>query len=329
MKTQVVKEIYDKCKERDESTEGGYKSRLRVVCEDGSRPEIVQRFETDQHLSLAILAQPKPSYARFYVADNPNGDVQDDGINLKAAGYNEGKGLRGRKQYWHHQGLPDDYWKLSIETQTQSSDVREYVRLNEKSKPQKDHHNRSIRGWIKPGTVFKASLYVQNLQGVEVGALLWLMTLNEDKKHCFRLGYGKPLGFGSVTMEIDDEDRCPDKMMPLGRGKHWKDYYKNLHAPSPTTKLGKHQRETYIQKFEEKMKEAYNVERFDNLSFIEGFRQVLLGPKTDGFIHYPRTGEVPDPDGKNYEWFNDNETGKKLALPSVTAEEGLPYDPKA
>ena len=332
MNKEVVKEIYDKCQERAKHVKGGYKSRLRVVCEDGSRPEIVQRFETDQHLSLAVLAQPKPSYARFYVAKSPDGDAQDDGIDMDAAGYSKGKGLRGRKQYWHHQRLPDDYWKLQIETQEQSSDVREYIRLNEKDKPQKDHQNRSVRGWIKPGTVFKVALYVQNLQCAEVGALLWLLTLNDEihddgEKHCFRLGYGKPLGFGSVTIEID-KDRCPDGHLSLGTGEHWKDNYKDFYAPSAPAKLGKDHQKKYIQKFEEKMKKTYKAKHFDNLSFIAGFQQVLLGPKTDGFIHYPRIGEKPDPDGKHYEWFNENEKGQKLALPAVTKEKKLPYSPK-
>ncbi len=332
MQNEVIKKIYENCKKRDDRDEGGYKSRLRVVCEDDSRPEIIQRFETDQHLSLAILAQPKPSYARFYVAKDPNGNVQNDRISMNAAGYSEGKDLRGRKQYWHHSKLPDDYWKMPIEEQGQAPNEREYVRLDEKGKPQKDHQNCSIRGWIKPKTIFKATLYVQNLQCVEVGALLWLLTFNDkidkvDEKYCFRLGYGKPLGFGSVEIEID-EARCPDRSLPLGTGEHWRDYYKDLYAPSTPAKLGKDRQEKYIQKFKDTMQGAYKAKCFANLPFIEGFLQVLYGPKTDGFIHYPRTEELPAPDGKNYEWFNDNEKGQKLALPAVTKKRELPYDPK-
>ena len=46
--------------------------------------------------------------------------------------------------------------------------IRKYRRPNENGKkngkPKQDSQNRLINEWIKPGTVFKASLYVQNLQ---------------------------------------------------------------------------------------------------------------------------------------------------------------------
>ena len=326
MKEQVVEEIY---KEYQKRNEGGYKSRLRVVCEDGSRPEIIQRFEEGQHLSLAILSQPKPSYARFYVAKNPDGDPQEDKISKTAAGYSGDKGLRGRKQYWHHQGLLTDYWKLPVEEQGQSPNEnrlnQEYRRLDEDDKPKKDHQNRSIRGWIKTDTGFKVSLYVQNLQSVEVGALLWLLSLPD--KCYFRLGYGKPLGFGSVTIKID-EARCLDERLPLGTGQHWKEYYGDLNALSTPTELNKNQREEYIKKFMTKMEKAYpKAQCFDNLPFISRFLQVLRGPGKDALIHYPRTEERPDPEGKNFnKWFDDNEKGQKLPLPK--AGEGVPYDPQ-
>ena len=234
-KDSKVKEIHDRFEDREE---GGYKGRIRVVCEDGARPEIIRRFEDGQHLPLTPLSAPKPTYGRFYVAKDSQGTPQDDGCLSKAAsGYSEGKGLRGRKQYWHHNRLESvsapDYWENPIEDRTQTPNkdglYQEYRRPNEDDKPKTDAQNRSIRGWIKPGTEFKVTLHVQNLQKNEIGALLWLLTLNDeigegDEKYYFRLGYGKPLGFGSVEMEIDWE-RCEKKCLPLGTGKDWKENY--------------------------------------------------------------------------------------------------------
>ena len=108
-----------------------------------------------------------------------------------------------------------------------------------------DSQNRSIRGWIKPNTVFKSSLYVQNLQTEEIGALLWLISLPGG--HYFRLGYGKPLGFGSVRMEVDEE-RCVNGCLPLGTGEEWKNHYAAFDASSPET-LGEGQQSDCIQKF--------------------------------------------------------------------------------
>lgn len=351
----------------------GYKGRIRVVCEDGVRPEIIEKFGGGA-LPLAILGQPKPAQGRFYVAEDNQGTPQDDGISKSAAGYSKGKSLRGRKQYWHHKGLEagqaSDYWKATTEDRTQQQSngrYQEYRRPDKDEAP--DSQNRSITGWIKPGTVFKASLYVQNLQSEEVGALLWLLSLPEG--HYFRLGYGKPLGFGSVRMEVD-EDRCVNGCLPLGTSEDWKDYYAAFDASSPAT-LGEDRRNDCIQQFKASMMAAYDPptdndeatnesddhkapnmphrltsladlkhvpittedrnkseeQRFDELPFISGFLQVLSGPQKDAPIHYPRDPRErkPNPKGENFKWFGENEKSKKLTLPGVTAEEGLPYHP--
>ena len=236
----------------------GYKGRIRVVCEDGSRPEIIEKFAGGT-LPLAILGQPKPAQGRFYVAKDDQGNPQKDGISKPQAGYSKGKGLRGRKQYWHHKGLEagqaPDYWKAPVEDRTQQQTngrYQEYRRPDTDKEP--DAQNRSITGWIKPGTVFKASLYVQNLQPEEVGALLWLLSL--PKCHYFRLGYGKPLGFGSVRMEVDEE-RLVNECLPLGTGEDWKSYYAAFDAFLPTT-LDKDQQNDCIQKFKAGMVSSYN-----------------------------------------------------------------------
>lgn len=354
----------------------GYKSRIRVVCEDGARPEIIEKFNGGA-LPLAILGQPKPAQGHFYVAKDNKGTPQDDRISKPQAGYSKGKGLRGRKQYWHHKGLEADqvldYWNPSVEDRTQQKSngrYQEYRRPDKDGDP--DSQNRSITGWIKPGTVFKASLYVQNLQTEEIGALLWLLSLPED--HYFRLGYGKPLGFGSVRMEVDEE-RCVNGCLPLGTGEDWKGYYAAFNA-SPLATLNEDQRKGCIQKFKASMVAAYDPlpdnnevandnegedtsgksrkltpladlkdvtiktipntpedqkkseeQRFYALPFISGFIQVLKGPEKDAPIHYPRLDSKPNPEGENFKWFGDNEKGKKLALPAVTDEKGLPYQP--
>ena len=252
---------------------------------------------------------------------------------------------------------------------------QEYRRPDKNGEPQTDSQNRSILGWIKPDTIFKVSLHVQNLQTEEIGVLLWLLSLPEG--HYFWLGYGKPLGFGSVRMEVD-EDRYVNGSLPIGTGEEWKNYYAAFDESSPAT-LGVGQQNDCIQKFKASMVDAYNSrldndeatngsedqgasgkshritsfadlkhvpiktipttpedqkrseeQRFDELPFISGFLQVLSGPKNDAPIHYPRLERKPNPEGENFKWFVDNEKGqgKKLALPAVTAEKGLPYPAK-
>lgn len=313
---------------QEQGDDAGYKSRIRVVCEDGARPKIIQKF--DGELPLMILGQPKPAQGRFYVADD-HGDPQDD-VRKQDAGYNasQNKSLRGRKQYWHHKGLEAEleeskqeqcYWKPSVEDRTnikRKGRYQEYRRPDDREgKPQKDTQNRSIKGWIKPGTEFKVSLYVQNLQPEEIGALLWLLSLPE--KHYFKLGYGKPLGFGSVRLEVDDG------VLPLGTGEHWQKYYTTLDADPPTM-LDVDQRGVCIQAFQASMI-AYDADsNFEDLSFIADFLQILTGPVDDSPIHYPREDRNPIPEGENFRWFTTNESYWKEALPRVD-ESGLAYEP--
>ena len=365
-----------------QGSDGGYKSRIRVVCEDSECPTILEDFE-NKPLPLTILGQPKPEQGRFYVAADRDGTPQD-GVSKQDAGYDKNgkKQLRGRKHYWHHKGLEavkgkaEDYWDPSDPSKDQK---REYIRTGRKE----DTQNRSIKGWIEPGNEFEATLYVQNLQPEEVGALLWLLTLNDnlgegDDKRYFKLGYGKPLGFGSVKIEIDKK-RLEDGCLPLASGNGWKSYYADLNDSPPAKRDDKLQ-ETFIQQFISSMVKVYDPPKenqaiddgdndkslsnpslsdqlksiqentlegqeylkkraFDNLPFIKGFLRVLQGPNKDIPIHYPRTNPKRHPDGKNFEWFMDNENGrspkvakrtevgKQLALPDVTKDKGLPYVP--
>ena len=364
--------------ERNDDTstenEGGYKSRIRVICEDDPRPGIIQNFEGG-NLPLTILGQPKPAQGRFYVAKDKDGNPQKNGLSKEEAGYSNSKSLRGRKQYWHHRGLEAEqdkkgqkqcYWQPSVEDRTQikrKDRYQEYRRPDNRPDEQNpqggwqqtDSQNRSITGWIQPYTEFKVSLYVQNLEPEELGALLWLLTLKDEiddgEKRYFRLGYGKPLGFGSLTMEIDwKSDGCSNECLPLGTREDWKAYYGALDtdASSPV-KLDKHSCRKHIQNFKSSMEKGYPNKNnyvtgkkmnFGNLLFINGFLKVLRGPIPDAPIHYPRLehpeqGQYkPNPEGKNFEWFTDNERGikrdedgRRCVLPNVTDEGGLPYKP--
>lgn len=319
---------------QEQGDDSGYKSRIRIVCEDRPRPKIIQRFDGDT-FPLTILGQPKPAQGRFYVANN-KGEPQH-GKDKVAAGYDasQGKSLRGRKQYWHHKGLEAEltenkqtecYWQPSTEDRTQvkrKGRYQEYRRPDKDGNPQRDPQNRSIKGWIKPCTEFRVSLYLQNLQPEEIGALLWLLSLPE--KHYFKLGYGKPLGFGSVRLEVDSG------VLPLGTGKDWEKYYAMLDADLPAT-LDAGQRGQCIQAFQTSMTVAYNANgSFEDIPFISDFLQILEGPMDDLPIHYPRLKRQPTPEGENFRWFTENEKergGWKEALPDfLDQEEGLPYEP--
>ena len=92
--------------------------------------------------------------------------------------------IRGPKVYPHHR-----HASLAIQSTAYAGE--------------RSNQNRSTTGWVKPEVEFEFPLHVTDLSACELGALIWLLSLDEN--HFLRLGLGKPLGFGSVRAEIVSE----------------------------------------------------------------------------------------------------------------------------
>ncbi|SHF33534.1 CRISPR-associated protein [Desulfacinum infernum DSM 9756] len=285
-----------------------------VTCES-SAEESVETFPGDG-LPLAILAAPKPQQGRFYVAASSNGEAQRDGLSKAEAGYSLGKGLRGRKVYPHHGGLPAGYWENPLEDPTNNpqSPSQEYRRPRKDRQEQRDDQNRSILGWVKPGARFAFDIHVSNLSKVELGALLFLLQLPEGRYH--RFGGGKPLGFGSVRLEISD---CTLRTgQALGeRYRSWKSQGSPEDIPSDAVKA-----------FKEAVVRAYGQAAsgsFEQVSFIEAFLKACKGFDDRLPVHYPRVTKQPSEDGESYRWFLANEKdGARFALANLAHDKGLP-----
>lgn len=295
----------------NQNGQGSYKGQLRINSVKCELDNSIKHFDKEPFkdgLPLAILGEPKPQQSRFYVAQNFQGEPLPDGTK-KADGYQEGQGLRGRKVYPHHQ-LPSDYWNVDSGTLEVGNQYREYLRPNHK-----DSQNRTIKAWVEPETKFTFNIEVINLSPVELGALLWILSLPEDCYH--RLGGGKPLGFGSVQLKISDTD--------LRKGEQWREFYSSL---MPIQKPDQLEAQETIKLFEEAIKTAYG----NPASFIREFLRSVQGFSKP--IHYPRLEKKPNPDGKSYEWFvaNENDTkteeALRLSLPKITEDNGLPLTPR-
>ncbi|MCY0886372.1 MAG: TIGR03986 family CRISPR-associated RAMP protein [Firmicutes bacterium] len=259
-------------------------------------------------LPLAILSSPKPSQVRFYL-------VGPDGQPLtapKGRGYQDGHRLRGRKVY-PHQMLPEGYFAARQGPAT-GGRYREFLRTGGK----RDDQNFSIEAWITPGTVFTFPLWVTNLSAQEAGALLWLLTLPRD--HYFRLGAGKPLGFGSVRLEVVWQQS------DVRTGEKWADAYRAW-DPAESEENPEHRLRSLIQSFREATEKDYG-RPFENVPFIQAFLRAAIGFRDGLPVHYPRLTTAPDPDGKNYKWFMENEKGPKYPLALLIEDEGLPYKPE-
>jgi CRISPR-associated protein (TIGR03986 family) len=304
---------------------GSYRGNLRIYDVQCTSENSIEFFG-NPGLPLSILGQPKPQQGRFYAAKNDQGDPVERGTS-KGEMYRPRGGLRGRKVYPHHQGLPENYWKNPLEDRTQQDGVYQEYRRPRKvpegggePQEQRDSQNRSIQAWVKPGVTFTFKVSITNLSTVELGALLWLLDL--PAKHYHRLGGGKPLGFGSVTLQADWEQS------DLRTGEDWQKYYSSLQTPAQATQfVPKSAIEAFKNAVAVKTSYGSDVSGFEEVSFIKAFCQAAKGFDDGQPIHYPRNTPNPDPEGESFKWFTENERLKdqKRSLPPLTDDPGLPY----
>lgn len=290
--------------------------RIGPVRCDSASEEAIEVFASDG-LPLAILAAPKPQQGRFYVAASPQGEAQKDRLSKVQAGYMPGKGLRGRKVYPHHNGLPAGHWENATEDRTQNtqSPWQEYRRPKKNGQEQCDDQNRSIRGWVKPGARFSFDIYVTNLSRVELGALLFLLKLPEEHYH--RFGGGKPLGFGSVRLSVSECKLRTGELL-YERYRAWSDECRCEDIS-----------EGAIAAFKEAVSHAYGRAdgngSFEEVSFIKAFLKACTGFDNSLPVHYPRVTKQPSPDGESFKWFVANEKeGARFALGDLAHDPGLP-----
>ncbi len=307
-----------------------------VVCTTG--PAAIEPIEDDNGLALAILGQPKPAQARFYIGSEKNGNVQKlsagAGTSKVEAFYvkEEGQTLRGRKVYPHHAltvGAPG-YWSArgsgteAVRANDGQTLYREYRYAGDKPR---SNQNRSTKSWIKPGAEFIFDIDVTNLSEVELGALLWLLRWPAD--HCHRLGGGKPLGFGSVRLELQG--------VALRSGQQLAQRYRDLSggADSAITQCDDAAIARLESAFKEAVCRAYGSRSFDGVPFVKALINAAPGGGLP--VHYPRPDAQRTDATAIYEWFVNNEKLKNndpmsskrfQSLPELnSANRGLGYLP--
>ncbi len=356
---------------------GASKGQLRICRVECLTPpgQAIEHFGRPG-VPLAILGEPKPQQARFYMAEDKEGSVLEPATQPR---YVNGRGLRGRKVYPHHEGLDKqpEYWQNASSDRTQQKTkgyYQEYARPHpsekeevleddgsvvtrakldpgqdrrttfvlDTSQPEKrrDDQNRSVQAWVKPGTEFKFVIELVNLSMVELGALLFLLCLpSEQRPHVsararHRFGGGKPLGFGSIRLEIE--------AMSVQDGAALREsyIYVRLGGAEPSKgvlRLSLDDTSETIEKYKSAIVDAYGTAvnpEFEEIPFIAAFLRSCWGFRDSHRTHYPRARQPgqegnylpPHPDGNGYEWFvaNKRETERK-SLPNLTADHGLDY----
>jgi CRISPR-associated protein (TIGR03986 family) len=256
------------------------------------------RGTLDEPVTLAILSSPKPTTTRFYL--RPKQGKPRSGLDDHVVGYDGANILRGRKFYRHHG----------------EADPQAYKRATVANFDGRDDQNRTVRGVRKPGNRFRFTIDFENMMPVELGALLWALELNEgDQQGYHRLGYGKPLGLGSVKVTVVNLERLePEVRYSSLDDEGWSDVMD--------------QKERCIDLFRRAMEILYHRPLAD-LPNIQDL-MALAGEPPELPIHYPRTAPEPSVEGKNFEWFVGNKRSGRNAGPRLVLQladedtEGLP-----
>ena len=308
---------------KEDLKQGAYRGQVRIGFVGCELEDAVELLDP---LPLQILGQPKPQQGRFYVAETQDGEAQLEKRNNEEAGFKRGRGLRGRKVYPHH-NVPKGYWEGKWASPSLNENGISYFQeyRRPEGENQCDNQNRSTRGWIRKGAAFEFEIHFINLSNVELGALIWLLDLPEN--HFHRFGGGKPLGFGSVRLNLEEAKS------EILNGTDVKHRYESLDLQTSRSVTAAQCKTEF---------EKAIVDAYPNRLFLESFKRAAQGFEGKP-IHYPRARHTnsmepvpPHRDGLAYEWFVENakplnKDPKKRAnpetqfvLPDLVDDEGLP-----
>jgi CRISPR/Cas system CSM-associated protein Csm3 (group 7 of RAMP superfamily) len=281
-------------------------------------------------IHIANLNSPHPSYYPFYVKGGSK--------------YEEGNHLRGRKVYPHHKGLeagffkaPDNYIKDDSHQNPEEIPEGDYsvgtfalvdenVAGGKKRYPDFLHIGKPtassfvVKEWVPVDVRFTTTIHFDNLNASELQALCYLLHM-PDAECYHRLGGGKPLGFGSVRIDITNAKI-------YGNAKGMKQRYETLlkddlpaeqfMAVNTAKKLGT----DYIAK-------AANI---SELKKILDIWECVCKGFDEAPIQYPRVHENEEPvraHSDGYAWFVEDKKNQKLPDLSESASPVLKTKPRS
>ena len=124
------------------------------------------------------LMQPNPTSYQLYLTQNKTRSLN----NWDSAGTQ----IRGYKMYWH---CETDDWRATDDEKNLDAGKTPDKRTTNPLTP------------LAKGAKFRAKIRFQNLSAVELGALMMIFDLDgHGKTAAYKIGQGKPLGFGSVRI---------------------------------------------------------------------------------------------------------------------------------
>ena len=153
---------------------------------------------------------------------------------------------------------------------------------------------------VKANSVFTFYIDFENLHELELGALLYALRPNDAFRH--KIGLGKPLGLGTVRVQISE-------LQIVERG--GRDSSKGLFG-------GRFDEKDKI--FIEGLKNGFRSLNADICDILE----TLGNPDNlQACVHYPTRNRQSD-EGENFKWFVENDKNRKRNLLPIKKAEKLP-----
>lgn len=172
----------------------GMGSRVRFT--DATCDSFDEKPQLKREVVFGELSSPKISYTPFYLrAHEENANYREDYDSKDLE-------IRGRKFYWHHKPI-----------------------LRPENPIQKTERNATF-DVVVPGTQFRFKVYFDGITREELSLLEAAIHLNENDiegKLCQKIGHGKPLGYGSVKMCIE---QCSVRIFDTMDG--WREKKENI-----------------------------------------------------------------------------------------------------
>lgn len=224
----------------------------------------------DKIYRLPVLAQPRISSFEFYLS-NPN----QSNPNKSFGADDDGTRVAGRKYYWHNNKK-----RISSDSTVGKDNMVSRVRL------------------LKEGTEFKFEIFFDKITEEMLRKLVFAVNLGENDlngKQCHKLGYGKPIGLGSVKI-------IADKITVRG-------FSNGIYSETDMTSI---------------VGDAGNSGLFNNNNVRNVLRVTDFNAVDGALISYPFTNKSTD----IFDWFSENRDSFGPGKPSYKQTLPMPLDEK-
>lgn len=138
--------------------------------------------------NLSVLGSPKRNNMEFYLKrpDNAYFWTYEYFVDVNGNLHRQKAQINGRKFYWHH--VPDP--------------MRAYL---------SDEENTNLNVTVRPvrkGIHFKGKIYFNHISEKQLKQLIWILNCGDrgdiqNHTHGLKMGMAKPLGFGSVSVQVN------------------------------------------------------------------------------------------------------------------------------